>query len=157
MFLKSLLRIKNNLSHLSLLDHLRRDYKDIPCALIMAAGICSVPVAAEDFFRAPFFRRKKIHHFLQEKNLENLFILHTTQDPFRRQLSLYMDEISLLRDMEKGLCEMLLALEELKLKPSGISLPAGWISFSQEENRASRKVVLPLLQQILEDLFEQTL
>ena len=57
-FLKTLLQIKGNLSHLSLLDHLRRDYKEIPRTGL--AAVSALFSCQEMNFSAPPFSGSRV-------------------------------------------------------------------------------------------------
>ena len=95
-----------------------------------------------------------MNRFLRDQGLDHLFILHTIQNPLRRQLSLYISDKSPLQLQRDLLNESLLALKEIRLRPSPPQrpLPPGWTIYQQEESRASRKIVLPLLQKTVQKI-----
>ena len=162
-FLRSLIIIKNDLSSLSLDDHLIRDYKDISGSKI-SGGISSVPLSLAEFYASPLYNTQSIINFMKERELDFLFIMHTTHNPFSRELSA-IPSARFSRDcnFKKGIKEKILLLEELELTELTV-LPVAplqgnqypWISFIQGNRKASRKIVLPLLKDILNSDFNET-
>ncbi len=153
-FLPTLLDIRNNLSHLNMQDHLRRDYKDIPLKK-RRAGICSVPLDQESFFSDTFYSDSHLKNFLQEKSLELLVIMHTKKDPFSRQLSVYVtDKCKNQGCPREFLAEKILQLPELSCKISHPikNTPSGWILFSRMATGCSRKIALPIFQSFIDNI-----
>jgi len=147
LFLKTLDKIKNNLDHLSMMDHLTRDYKDFPIPSLKG-GISSVPLSVSEFFREGFFDQRGIESFSHERCPGFLLIMHSMGSPLRRELSLYCPE-----DIPLNTPAALLkkALEALDTTPLSFDHSANrsWYHYHLNDPKTARKVLVPLLMQEL--------
>ncbi|MDC7231944.1 MAG: DHH family phosphoesterase [Spirochaetales bacterium] len=149
-YLKTLLHVKNDLSHLNLMEHLKRDYKDFP-VIGLRGGIASITLGQDEFFSPDFFRQEVIQEFIQKTCPDFLIIMHTVPEPFKRELSVFVPD-------QKGYAgkEIRQGLE--KLKEPGLSINntkqngygGVWTLYSQKNIKVSRKVLTPLLKEVLE-------
>jgi inorganic pyrophosphatase/exopolyphosphatase len=154
-FLHTLIDVKNNLCALNISDHLIRDYKDISGAEI-PSGISSIPLPLTGFYVPPLYNAKSVSDFMEEKKLDILYIMHTTQAPFSREISVIPSRrIYGNVDLRNHLKKEILALKELELteQPCPLSractnAPGPWFCYSQGNVKASRKAALPLLKEI---------
>ena len=163
-FLCSLTVIKNDLRALSPAEHLIRDYKDISGSKIRG-GISSVPLSLAEFYESSRYSARSVSDFMKNRSLDFLFIMHTTQKPFKRELSLIPSpRLSPDNNLRTLLKTKLLLLEELELTILPLftdqqqlqnTLP--WFCLAQGNSKASRKTVLPLLRDILNSDLDKNL
>lgn len=154
-YILNLLAVKNDLSHLNISDHLRRDYKDFPLEDIKA-GIASLPVSQRDFFRNGFYDEKKLKDFKEQNCPDILLIMHTIPEPFSRELSVYAENHEMLERIKT-------ALE--RIEHAGFSAADSyicnssekkkWAFYKQKNIKISRKGLVPLLRVELENLMGQ--
>ncbi|QEN07866.1 hypothetical protein EXM22_07635 [Oceanispirochaeta crateris] len=147
-FIESLITIKNDLSHLTLADHLKRDFKIFPL-LEGKGGIASIPLEAQRVFSNGFYSHRAITEFCKLQNLKFLLILHTIDQPFKRELSLYVPPSPEERAIRKQIETALVSLKEPGIRRADMILHKEWQFFSQQDSRVSRKGLTPLLSQEL--------
>jgi len=141
-FLKTLQGIKNDLDHLNMTDHLRRDYKDFPLHSFQG-GISSVPLSTEFFFRNDFFDPTLLDEFCQSRCPGFLLIMHSFGSPLQRELSLYCPTGS-----QKGIKKRLKrALKALETAPFDLNKEGHqqWYHYRLKDSKTSRKILIPLL------------
>lgn len=153
-FIEDLLNIKNDLSHLGIYDQLRRDYKDFPMEGLKG-GISSIPLSQKDFFHKEFYKDDLLRDFSKKNCPDFLLIMHTIPQPFKRELSLYMNNsnktmIKILKTALIQLNEPGFELVENEVKISGAN--GVWMLYSQKNIKVSRKILVPLLKDELEKL-----
>jgi len=153
-FIDELLNIKNDLSHLSMDEQLKRDYKDFPMENLKG-GISSVPLGQKTFFSSAFYKDESVSDFSRRNCPDFLIIMHTVPEPFKRELSLYTDNSS--NELSGILKTALNLLKDPGLKiirpESRISISTNkWTLYSQKNIKISRKVLVPLLKEELETL-----
>ena len=147
-FIESLITMKNDLSQLNMEDHLRRDFKFFP--LIKGrGGISSIPLIQQKVFSEGFYNHNSVTEFCKENDLKFLLIMHTMDQPFRRELSLYVPPGSEEDGIRDQLEHALEALDQAGIRKSGPLVFQKWQCFSQEDPSMSRKVIVPLLRKEL--------
>lgn len=157
LFIRTLLKIKNDLSHLNIQDQLRRDYKKFPLDNLNA-GIASVPMGQRDFFRKDFFNRDEIIKFKDQYCSDLLIIMHTIPEPFSRELSVYTDNYELLTTVKTALSRLKSAdfisadLATADPENSRNRFSGKWALYTQNNIKISRKGFVPLLKEELENL-----
>ncbi|OQY34508.1 MAG: hypothetical protein B6241_04360 [Spirochaetaceae bacterium 4572_59] len=153
-FLKTLPAIKNDLHHLSACDHLKRDYKDIRTSQLKG-GITTVPLSIKDYFSPAFYSAKGVEDFIQKEELDLFFIMHTLRNPFGRELSFKISPSHSQREeLENRIKKTLCSLPEVSLvaadQPYGNTY--GWFHYRQKNSKASRKILLPLINGMMEEI-----
>lgn len=153
-FLKSLPDKKYDLHALSLTDYLRRDYKDFRTSEYKV-GISTVPLSIQDFFSSHFYKAKEVEIFIQRENLDLLFIMHSLRNPFSRELSFRLSpRLSSKKKLHHKILKALSALPDISLSP--LCPPdqnkKKWVHYSQGNRKASRKILLPLFQAMMEEI-----
>ena len=154
-FLKDLRSVKDDLTSLSIQDFLRRDYKDMPVTGGIKSGISSVPIEIHSFFSEPFYSASPVKSHMKSKGIDLLFIMHNCQKPFRRELSFHLSGDT--KNIPGFLSALLSGIKKLpapgfRCHPLQASAPRDWFFFSQDDSKASRKVVLPHLSRMLDEL-----
>ena len=145
-FLRSLLKIKQDLSHLTFLDLLIRDYKEVPLDCLKT-GICSIPFDQESLFNQSMYSQKDAENFILDKSLDFLIIMHSVVEPFRRELSLFCPENpALLEELEINIPR----IKEMEcLRGHRRDDRPGWVFFPTMSPLCSRKKALPLIHRFL--------
>lgn len=143
-FIHSLLEIKNDLSHLTLAEQLKRDYKKFPSDSLQG-GIASVPLPVSDFFNPAFFNSTDIDSFARKNCPDFLIIMHTRAEPFQRELSLFIPPGKSGATAGTLLHDSLMSIKKAGFHPLPSGSLSNWTHFSQKNITVSRKVLVPLL------------
>jgi len=161
---KELKTRKLDVSHLSTRDLLRRDFKDYdlgpPAAAPVRLGLSTVPISIEDCLEkdpAPSFS-KALDAFLKERNLDFVGVLNSFKSKKgkdRRQIIVFDSgkDHKLRHKLYTGL-EASTVLELEALEVEGLTDKHGKgtqiRSWTQGNNKASRKLIAPVFQEILD-------
>lgn len=144
-FFNKLFFTKYDISHLSNLDLLRRDYKHWTMDFGLEIGISAVGMSLVDFgspHRGNFL--SDLFHYKDEQRLTLLIVLSLYQD----SLGETHREILLLHDgpLLQQTADYLLNQTDLNLIPlTGLPSGSSYLAFSQLNTKASRKQVQPAL------------
>ncbi len=140
-YVAGLLKLKNDLSHLTMADHLRRDYKDFSIAGL-SGGIASLTINRKEFMKAPFYSPRELDRFKNSCCRDFLMLLHSYGTPLKREISLYDPE-----DKADKLYKALACLESRGVEAEESEGP--WSFYSLKDPKISRKVLMPLLTEAL--------
>lgn len=149
-----LLRLRNDTSHLSVSDHLRRDYKHIACPAPKGAwsiGMASVTLPLNEIVQAPTFL-DEVSTFARQQTVHVLMILagYERDGTWHRELFFFGCDPS-----TKALADTLASLRthHVDLSTLSLALPehdgyaAAW---TQHDLRATRKQFVPAMRQACE-------
>ncbi|MDC7241189.1 MAG: DHH family phosphoesterase [Spirochaetales bacterium] len=136
-YIENLLEVKNDLSHLTMTEHLRRDYKSFSVSGL-SGGIASLTIRRSDFFSSPFHKGSELKDFQIRNCRDFLMVLHSFGSPLERELSLFDPE-----GRGKSLKRALALLEERGIRLS--EEREEWSFYAMDDPKISRKVLMPLL------------